>query len=83
MPSTSIPPPISFQALKVPILDDLIKIFKTSSHFIELQHDNTLVKAHITKAELWKPFMDSIITIVHECIVKKKTALPSKQKLLT
>ena len=27
--------------------------------------------------------MDSIITIVHECIVKKKTALPSKQKLLT
>ena len=61
----------------------LIDIFKQSSHFLELQKDNTLVNAHITKAEVWEPFIPDIIKILQECIVKKKTALPSKQKLLT
>ena len=63
--------PLSFIALKVALVNDLVSILKKLHESNELQHDNTLVDAYITKAELWKPLMDSFVTIVHECIVKE------------
>ena len=83
MTSLPRPPSASFQVLKVPSVTDLIVIFKNSTPFLELQHDHPVIDTHITRVELWEPFLESVITIVHECKAQNKHSLAAKQKLLT
>lgn len=83
MTSTPSPPPISFKALKIPLVSDLIVLLKASNEFKELQHDNRLIGDYILSVELWQPLVDAIVKIVHECITAKKSVLATRQKLLT
>ena len=73
------PPPISFEALKVPLVDELRIIFKRSHEYKELQHDNKLNHVDIAKSDLWQPLLDSIMECVHDSLVTKQSSLASKQ----
>ena len=77
------PPPISFEALKVPLVDELLIIFKRSHEYKELQHDNKLNHVDIAKSDLWQPLLDSIMECVHDSLVTKKSSLASKKKAIT
>lgn len=70
-------------SLKLPLVDDILIIFKRSHEFSALQSVNTLVTAEIIRADLWQPILDSIVGCIHDCVAEEKTALASKQKLLT
>lgn len=58
-------------------------IFKKSHEFKEIQHGNTLDMDNISIAQLWMPLLDSTVMSVNDCLVKEKSLLASKQKILT
>ena len=82
---TSIPraQPLSFNMLKVPLVNDLLAIFQRSDEFKQLQYENKLAGNSILSAVFWQPLVDNIVSAVHACITTKKSALANKQKVLT
>ena len=83
MTSSPLSPPAVFNTLKVPLIKDLLAIFERSNEFEQLQHDNRLVGDDILSEVLWQPLLDSIVTTVQACLVRKKSLLANKQKALT
>lgn len=75
--------PLSVITFRVPLVDDVIDIFKKSHEFKGIQHDNTPDADDITSAQLWKPLLDSTVMRVNDCLVKKKSPLANKKKILT
>ena len=75
--------PVSFDTLKVPLVEYGMPIFQKSHEFEELQHDHPLDITDITSAQLWQPILESTVRSVSGCFVKKKALLASKQKVLT
>ena len=76
-------PAITFEALKVPLVDDLIARFSKSNEYQQLQLDHALVGSTIENKNIWQPFFDNAIKTIHACLATKKHALAAKQKVLT
>ena len=83
LPTDTIETPTSFKALKEPLINDLLTLFKKSHEFKELQNDNEIEVSKILCIDLWLPFMENIVQAVHDWLVTTKSALSRKQKILT
>ena len=83
MEPTVLEPAITFEALKVPLVDDLIALFSKSNEYQQLQLDHALVGSTIENINIWQPFFDNAIKTIHACLATKKHALAAKQKVLT
>jgi ribosomal protein L12E/L44/L45/RPP1/RPP2 len=75
--------PTSFKALKEPLINAILDLFKKSHEFKELQLDNKIEDNIILLIDLWLPFMENIVQAVRDCLVTKKSTLTRKQKVLT
>ena len=66
LPTDTIETPTSFKALKEPLINDLLTLFKKSHEFKELQNDNEIEVSKILCIDLWLPFMENIVQAVRD-----------------